>query len=514
MQQYLFDGKKSISLENYPAQAWQELSPGLALSGNDSRADRAAAQAFYETVAWLFRCVKLRQSAISRVPWVIAKGDKEIWESGSLVPPQELQFLTGLPRLIARTEGALCLSPEAFWFREKNRVKTTSLRFLTPSSVTPIWDAEKGLVGFDRQLSTQKKRLGLDEIVYFALENPMHETIPGRPPAQAAMSAAGVLYNVDSFASAFFERGAIKPTILTAPQGTPESEKSKLRSWWRRAFQGIANAWNTEVIAAEVKPIIIGEGIAELGNVTLTNEKKEEIATALGIPHSKVFSNAANYATAQVDVENFLLDTIIPSLSLLAETINTEILYPLGYSMQLRPQEMPIFQEDENQRAQSWATLVNGGMRRSVAAEILGMNLPSGMEYSELDEPSPVRLEIAPIEEPEPIPAKYTVLEDERPVRLEISALIPEKNSVSMRSEPDNLRDILTDKGTDKDAEIARFRRWASKRKNATAEKFESDILSLRERRELLAELQGDADSEPMRPFPVLSVSALAASAS
>ena len=64
---------------------------------------------------------------------------------------------------------------------------------------------------------------------------------------------------------------------------------------------------------------------------------------------------------------------------------------------------MNIYQEDEGARSAAWATYVNAGMAPSVAAQIVGVQLPAGVEFADLD-PDPA---------PDPQPTAPVVLEDE-----------------------------------------------------------------------------------------------------
>jgi hypothetical protein len=59
------------------------------------------------------------------------------------------------------------------------------------------------------------------------------------------MSSAGVLYNIDQFASNFFERGAIKATLLTVDGNPIPAEMERLEAWWKRFFSGSKSAWDT-----------------------------------------------------------------------------------------------------------------------------------------------------------------------------------------------------------------------------------------------------------------------------
>ena len=466
----LWDGQKSVDLDQYPPQAWNNLGGQTSDTGNDSREDRAAAGKFYETVAVLYRCVTLRQVGISRVPWVITRNGKDIWLDEDPMPPAQLAYLTDFRRLLRLTEAALCLSPEAFWFVERNRVKPLSLRWHSPSSIIPQWREADGLVGFKRILSQGHfKMFEPADYVYFALPNPLHETIPGRPAAQAALAAAGLLYAIDAFGSAFISRGAIKATLLTAPVGTSPTERDRLRAWWRRAFGGIGNAFGTEVISSEVKPVIVGEGLEQLNNGELTRAKQEEIATSLGVPHSLVFSNAANFATASKDDVHFYDKTVIPSFSFLAEVLNEQLLGPQGFALELRPESMSIYQEDEKERAASVGALVQAGMSLVLALEILGYDLTDEQwaQMKEIPEPVAPSAPVVPVVPVVPVPTPG-------------ADIITEANNV---------------------LEKATFRRWAAKRKNPNPDAFRSDILTTADKAAVLAEMMEDADGGTLPPF-------------
>ena len=62
--------------------------------------------------------------------------------------------------------------------------------------------------------------------------------------ALAAAKAAGVLYNVDEFATQFFKRGAVKVTLFEA-EGMGKENRDEFLSWWKRLTGGISKSFNT-----------------------------------------------------------------------------------------------------------------------------------------------------------------------------------------------------------------------------------------------------------------------------
>lgn len=344
---------------------------------------------FYKAVGVLNRCVWLRRNAVRRLPWrIMGAGKKPLWESTEKNPPDSLVWAKGIRSMLGLTEAALVLGSEAFLHKERNRARLLDLKWFSPASMEPVWDKDSGLTKFERRIPGVLTPISLpvEDVVYTWYRDPLHETKPDQPPAAAAMAAAGVLYNKDFFTSAYLERGSIKATLLTVKGSIAPQEKERLKAWWRRFFGGVKNAGNAEVLAADVVPVVIGEGLSDLSNTALTGENREEIATTLGIPHSMVFSDAANFATAGQDKKNFYDETIIPESDIISEAYNEQLFWPFGLQFEFLPETLDIYQEDENARAQSYSTYISAGMKPSVAAQILGVELPQGIEYTDLDQ--------------------------------------------------------------------------------------------------------------------------------
>ena len=494
MKHVVIDGKSNFFLDQYPEQAWTELTPS-ATDTADSREALDAIGKYYETVGFLHRCVAIRADAMLRVPWAVMRGETDVWTNEMPEPPESMRYLKDFRRLLRLTEMALCLSPEAFWFRERNRARTLSFKWHAPSSVIPQWSATDGLTGFKRMLGNGNTRLfEVDDYVYFSLPNPLHETIPGRPPAQAAMAAAGVLYNVDAFASSFFKRGAIKATLLTIEGNPPPGELLKLESWWKRAFAGVAQAWQTAAVRAGVTPVIIGEGIESLAKSDLTREHKEDIATALGIPHSLVMSDAANRSVAETDDLHFYDKTVIPAFEMIVETLNEQVFYPTGHRMELRPQKMSIYQEDEEQRSMSVLHYTQASVPVEIAMQMLGVDLPAGMDYETFGammaelraQQSAAAQMIAQAQSMATPPAEADEPDDDDEDEDE------DEDEEEEEDEEDEEDDSA--QRAARMAEIKRLKLWAKKRKYPNADDFVSDLLTPDEKRAVVAEVSADAD--------------------
>jgi len=444
---YLYDGIKAIPMQNLPPEAWTV----------QGEAGDTALDELYAAVAFLNRGVAIRANDIASLPWAVMRNDNEVWTNEDPEMPPDMEPFRDLIELIWRTEESLCLSSEAFWHQERNNVRVLNVRWLDPDSMTAMWGSD-GIEYYERRIGTRKLMLPVEDVAYVWLKG-KRETQPRKSPALAALAAAKVISNTDTFTAAFFDRGAVKASVLNIDLDTSDTDRDIIKRWWKRLSGGVNNAFSAEVIRGETTVTQVGEGVGELNNTELTREKREDILTALGIPHSIGMSNAANYATAQHDDVTYYRKTIVPEAELIERQLNDQLFGPIGLSFKFKPQELSVFQEDEEQRAQALVQYVNAGYSLAVASAILGIQLPEGMDYADLDAMEP---------EPEPEP----------PVVVQPVAAEPEEDEA-------------------KAAEIATFERWASKRTNPDIDNFKSDILSRAELQSLLEDANGED-----APFP------------
>ena len=429
----LITGNKAVKIrmEDLSEDAWTYLVGGT---------DKSGAESYYKSVPWLYRGVMMRAQAVSSMPYEIRSGETVL----ETIP----EFMDDAIRLFWLTEAALTLLGLAYIEKTNNLAgsKTLDLRYLQPNSITPKFDKQEGLTGFTRGLGNQEIVYSPDEILYFWYPDPYVEIGPPMSsPVMAALNAAGVLSNVDLFASKFFERGAIKATILGVPAGTPEPAKQELKTWWDKVIAGINNAFTAKVVNADaIEATTIGEGVDSLNDTELTKEKREDIATSLGIPQTKLFSNAANYATARQDDIAFYKETIVPECNFIQGVLNKQVFEPMGLEFVFLPETLDVFQVDEAQRSDSLVNLVNAGMPLEVALRTLGFELDN---------------------------EDWVIIEDEKQAREEMTP-----------PEPDNQRVIQVDSDeADLRSHLNKWRRKSSKslkRGEGAAVEFESEFIS------------------------------------
>lgn len=378
-------GMKSFDLDQYPDDAWDWISGA---PDNNQQLD------LMNKVDWLYRATELIMISIADIPFYLTT-ERGTELDSSYDWQNTVGFMPDPFGLIQLIGGGLFLYGYAYLLRD-NALGTLvkNLRYMRPKSITAVIDDAKGLTGFERMMpdGTTKKFEPAKDIVYFWLPDSNVEIGPPLSwPAQAAFSAAAELYNMSAFKAAYFERGAVKATILQIPPNTKKEEASLVKIYWQKFVTGVKNAFASNILSTEVKTTVIGEGLEALSDKNLTDQARQSIATAAGIPQSLLLSNAANYATALQDKRNLYDNKLIPWSSFIANIFNQQLFKDYGYKFKFAPEEMELYQQDENDRAQALKSYTDAGMKLSIAAEMLGLDLPEGVDYADLDpEPKPI----------------------------------------------------------------------------------------------------------------------------
>lgn len=319
-------------------------------------------RAYYTIVPFIRRAVHLRCNAVAGVPLTIERNGQDVSDR-----PEFAALWGCLSDLIWRTEFALCLSPYgAYWRRGANAYGLNPTpEWLLPQACWPTITAEQGLstIRYIHPWGVPHagavEQLPLDEVVYFWYPSLDRANWPGTPPGLTALAAGSALTNRDTFVANYFKRGAIKGVLLQVPQATKPEERNKLRDWWRQIVAGIANAWNANVISADVKPIVIGDSLKDTESDSLTNQYRQDVAAAFDVPESMLLANAANYATASVERISFYEETVFPELNLILSAANHQWLRE-AYDVELvaHPEQTEAKQDAQVQQATAITDLV------------------------------------------------------------------------------------------------------------------------------------------------------------
>lgn len=372
-----FNGKAMMPIDQFI-----NLVGGAGIDGQ-----QASITKLYSAVSWLYRGVNILENGVASMPFEIRRNDETIYEfdpnSGRQdTPPNNLEILVDIPHLSGMIEGAAVLRGKAYVFNVRNNAKTLELRWLLPDSIDPHFDESGQLSSFVRNKNGREQTLDVEDVLYFWMPDKFVELGPAMNfPGRAALAAAGVLHSQDDFLRGYFDRGLVAAGFLQyEDQVTPE-EKERVKEWWNRMTSGLKNAFNNLIVRGDFSYQQVGQGLKDLENTALTTEQRESIATALGIPQSKMTQPSGGLGdTKSPDDLAFISDTIIPACNWIQRSWNHRYFLPRGMMMVYTPQKLPIMQQDEERRSMAFRNYVGNGVSVGYTVEeteaILGIHVP------------------------------------------------------------------------------------------------------------------------------------------
>jgi len=323
----------------------------------------------YKRVPILFRAIQLRCDALSSVPVNIYKGEEN---------EVEWPYPTKLGELLWRWEASCLLSGAAFGELVTNKSGyRKDIRYRNPFDMSVKYNG--GILDFRQNSSgatwQNDLRAGTYEMFYLAEYDPSQDVLPGVGAAIASTIDAKLLYAISKFPEMYFEGGAM-PVTLLGIDSNDRNEIERIQNWFRRSATAIKNAFRVlGVRAGSITPVTLTPPLKDLSFPDLNEIAKDNIAMAFGIKQTLLDSEAANYATAQEDRLAFYEDTIKPRARLFEDALNEQLLARDGLRLEFRFNELDLFQEDENDRADLLNKLTMAGLPIEVALELAGYEL-------------------------------------------------------------------------------------------------------------------------------------------
>ncbi len=386
------NSKKGFSLTDPVWQKYYEMDGSVA-------PDMSVREA-YTKQSWFRRCVDIRTNAISNIPFEVLRvgSDDPLWQSGQPMPP-EIEALD-IENFIFKSAASLPLVGRAYAFKEGEAnangefKKTLTLKWQNPETIEE-W-MERGTYGpdehgnfthFKRTVGSRQFYIPREFIVHAYASSPFVEQGHAESVGEAAVMGAQVLIDLGTFTKDQLRSGLIKKTVFVADTDARQPSEQQLDRWrkWITRFLLGAKGTQPEVMQGlDTKEI--GASLADLHSREITESEREAIASAFGIPHSLVMSNAANYATARTDLISFYEMTALPDARIITRALNTQCLSDLGLYCRHRPEKMEIYQSAELEKAQAIANLSGGRplVSRGRFFSLMGWT-PTDEELQDLD---------------------------------------------------------------------------------------------------------------------------------
>lgn len=357
----------------------------------------------YKKVPYLFRLVQIRCDTLSNIPIKLYSGEEE----------REWPYPTPIEELVWKWEAGALLAGAAYGEIKSNDYgykKDVVYRNPFDMEVKYIKPKQVGGEIVGNQLVIKQRSSGITwtnnlhtgeyEMIYMPEYDPSQDLLPGISPAKAANMDAKLLFALAKFPEMYFEGGAM-PVTLLGIDSTDKGEIKRVETWFQNSATAIKNAFRVLGIrAGGITPTTLTPPLKDLQMPELSDAAKHNLSVAFGVPKTLLDSEAANYATAKEDRKSFYEETIMPRARKYESVLNSQLLDREGLRIEFAVNEMELFQEDENQRANLVARYVEAGMPLQLALDLSGVTLtPEQMDLlvakREQDEPTdPVDAEL------------------------------------------------------------------------------------------------------------------------
>lgn len=329
--------------------------------------DTASAYAY---VPLIYRGVQIRADALSSVPVKLLRRNREI----------DWMLQTPPGALLWHIEASMLLTGAAYC-EILTGPEVVDLRVINPYSMSV--DYKNGVYVFAQngvEKWSNTPAAGEYEILYIREYNPRDDIHPGVSALDVATMDAQLARNITRYAAKYFESGTMPVTLLGLEHPLSDSETQRVQGFFRRATEGISNAFRVLALRGDIKPQVLTPQVKDLMVPELYATVRDNIAQALGVPKS-YFNESSNFATAEEDTNRFWTTTVRPRGRMIEAEINRQVFSRLRIPAQmvLEFEGLDVFQVDEAKRASSLLSLVNAGMPLRVALSVLGYDLPDDM---------------------------------------------------------------------------------------------------------------------------------------
>ena len=178
----------------------------------------------------------------------------------------------------------------------------------------------------------KEKTFGLDEIIHIFYPNP-HSQSEGFSPVSAASQRISGEVNTAAFQNSTLENMGIPAAIVKVMRRMEPKQFDEFKTAFGDLYKGVAKANKIGFTQGEWEIQTLGQTLQEMGYIEGSKMLREFIANVMGVPISKLTMESSNRAVADAGNTEFLRDTILPNLVMIAEEM-TESLIPMFPSLE------------------------------------------------------------------------------------------------------------------------------------------------------------------------------------
>ena len=287
----------------------------------------------YSQVEWVWICVNLIIDVCNSIQMVLSNSNDEVVESGDaynfLFRNQDMPFT----QLLSETVGFYSLYRQVYWiFADKQLLSPKSIIVAGPEQCRPVIKQGE-LVGYELHTNSGKKvPLFLEDVWAITNFNPDSNFL-GTGPLTAGRMAINSSYQATQYNEATLANGARIGTMLTTPPGVKldADEKRALVAQFDGTHKGARQAGKTFLATGGLEVKTLGQTMAELQMIDLRKYDAGTICALFRVPPEIVSLNPEAQYTHGPATQRFVMYTIAPMLSFIAQHLTLGILHTFRF---------------------------------------------------------------------------------------------------------------------------------------------------------------------------------------
>ena len=272
----------------------------------------------------------LSSVAFCKAALTISESVEEVTENPALDVFKRANGSMSRHQLFDMTMMDLTLNGNCYWHPVMNEAGAfpAMIQTFSPTTMRPYTNKDGMLAGYKlKKKYGRTKNYKLDEILHFWYVNP-HSNIEGFSPVAAASQRISAEVNTATFQnSTLVNMGVPAAIVKILRQISPEKFK-EFKKDFSAIYGGAASAGKVGFTQGEWEIKKLGQTLQEMGYIEGAKMLREFIANDFQVPISKLTMEASNRAVAEAGNTEFLRDTILPNLIMIAEEL-TEALIPM-----------------------------------------------------------------------------------------------------------------------------------------------------------------------------------------
>gem|GEM_PF-2095882 len=308
----------------------------------------------YAYSVMVYAAINFRAVNISQVPMIVKDRNGEKIANGLL--PRMFNRRSGYVDKMKRAELSTCIFGYNLFHKATNALNIPiELQWVNPTSYMVDADNYRGLKGFRVTAShTQDETGGYlypDEVVFSNLLD-LSDDFDGISPTEVAFASASADTEIAQTIYAVFRNMAIPATFVQPTSDTAnrinDNDVDMLTRLFRSIVQGARNAGRTLVSPKRWEFVTLQPPFRDLDTRHLTDQVREQVAIAFGIPIELLFASASNYAQFEGVRRSWAHTWLVPQALWYADAFTEQLAsdFDEGYTVEPDFDAVPFLKED------------------------------------------------------------------------------------------------------------------------------------------------------------------------